>query len=248
MKLGYTFNGLRAPLKFYNYANLKALPPPPKTTSNALALIAANQMFGNGPDPLNPPSAPDGEGDCTIADIANALKLNTAMGAGEWFPSTTEVLALYNKLTGGVDSGLSLSQAADGAKLYGLGGHKLHAYLDLPIGDTLIMQQTIFLFHGGSVGVRLPKSAMDTFGQGKVWSNVSDTNILGGHDMFAVDYFEDGPIFKTWAGDQPATWEWLAYYAMEQQARLYDDAAGPDWNDANGFSFSQLESDLAALG
>jgi hypothetical protein len=33
----------------------------------------------------------------------------------------------------------------------------------------------------------------------------------------------------------------------EAQARLYDDAAGPDWNDANGFSFSQLEIDLGQL-
>ncbi len=221
MKLGYRFDGKRAKLKFYHYANLKALPPPPKTTSNNLAFVAPNQMFGN-----------DTAGDCTCADIANAIKLNTAMGAGEWFPTTDQVIAFYS----------------DGARTIGIGGHKLHAYLDLPIGDTLIMQQTIYLFHGGAVGVRLPRSAMDTFGQGKIWSDIHDTNILGGHDMFAVDYFEDGPIFKTWAGDQPATWAWLAYYAMEQQARLYDDAAGPDWNDANGFSFSDLERDLAALG
>ena len=247
MKLGYNFQGDRAKLKFYHYANLRALPPPPKETSNGLALVAPNQMFGNGPDPLNPPSAPDGEGDCTCADIANAIKLNTAMGAGEFVASTTEVLALYNQLTGNVDSGLSLSQAAEGAMKYGLGGHKLHAYLDLPIGDVPMMQQTIFLFHGGSVGVTLPKSAMDTFGQGKIWSVVGDTRILGGHDMFAVDYNEDGPIFKTWAGDQPATWDWLAYYAMEQQARLYDDAAGQNWNDANGFSFTDLANDLANL-
>ena len=236
MKLGYNFLGDRAKLKFYHYANLRALPPPPKETSNGLALVAPNQMFGN-----------DTVGDCTCADIANAIKLNTAMGAGEFVASTTEVLALYNKLTGGVDSGLSLSQAADGAMKYGLGGHKLHAYLDLPIGDVPMMQQTIFLFHGGSVGVTLPKSAMDTFGQGKIWSVVGDTRILGGHDMFAVDYNEDGPIFKTWAGDQPATWDWLAYYAMEQQARLYDDAAGQNWNDANGFSFTDLANDLANL-
>jgi hypothetical protein len=243
MKLGYVFKGDRATLKFYHYANLKALPPPPKTTSNNLAFVYPNAMFGN-----------DTAGDCTIADIANAIKLNTAMGAGEFVATTADVLKLYTALTGydpsdpSTDTGLSLSQAAEGARTQGIAGHKLHAYLDLPIGDTLIMKQTIYLFHGGAVGVRLPKSAMDTFGQGKVWSKVGDTNILGGHDMFAVDYNEDGPIFKTWAGDQPATWAWLAYYAMEQQARLYDDAAGPDWNDANGFSFTQLEADLAAIG
>jgi hypothetical protein len=254
-KLGYVFNGQRARLKFYHYANLRALPPPPEETTNDLASVAPNQMFGNGPDPLNPKGAPDGAGLCTIADLANAIKLNTAMGAGEVVIPTPEVFSLYEKLSGYVpgndstDTGLSLSQAAEGARTIGLGGHKLHAYLDLPIGDVAMMKQSIYLFHGASIGVRLPKSAMDVVEQGKVWSRIDDHRILGDHDMFVVDYLKGGLIkLKTWKTDQLATWDWLAYYAMEQQARLYEDAAGADWNDANGFNMSQLEVDLTAIG
>ena len=90
---------------------------------------------------------------------------------------------------------------------------------------------------------------MDSFGKG-VWSDVADTDILGGHDIIAVAYDAEGPTFITWGGYQKATWAWVQHYADEAQARIYEDSIDKTLNfnkSATGFNMAQLEADLAAL-
>ncbi len=245
MKLGYVFKRDQAKLKLHNYMG-PALPPPPAAVDWTLAISEDLGMLGN-----------DSVGDCTCADVGHTIELLTAMGAGIVVPTTDEILALYSGATGydpndpSTDQGASLSEIADYVQKWGLVvkgvAHKIHAYLDVKAGDQHQTMQSIHLFKHCAIGVRLPKSAMDGFGKG-IWSDTTDTNILGGHDVPLVAYDAEGPTCITWGAYQKMSWSWYAKYCDEAQARLYDDAAGPDWNDANGFSFSQLESDLAALG
>ena len=245
MKFGYTFKNDQAQLKLRNYMG-PALPPPPVSVDWSLAISEDLGMMGN-----------DQVGDCTCADVGHTVMLLTAMGAGIVVPTTDEVLALYSAATGYVpgdestDQGASLSEIADYVQKSGLvvGGvpHKIHAYLDIDKSNVEQIKQAIYLFKHCSVGFSVPPTAQDDFRAGKTWTNYSGEPI-GGHDVPLVAYDVEGAWCFTWGGFQKGTWAFWLNTVQEAQARLYDDAAGADWTDANGFSFSQLEQDLTAIG
>jgi len=242
MKLGRNI-GPHAKLKLIKYMG-PALPPPPPAVDNSLAISTDLGMMGN-----------DTVGDCTCADVGHAVLLLTAMNAGIFVPTTADVLAVYSGATGynpadpSTDQGATLSQIADYVKAHGMAGHKLHSYLDIDTSNVDLQKQAIALFGSCSYGVQLPKSAMDSFGKG-VWSDTTDTDILGGHDIIAVAYDADGPTFITWGGYQKATWAWVLKYADEAQARIYQDNI--DMTDgfdksASGVDMTQLDADMAAI-
>jgi hypothetical protein len=243
--LGYVKKNDNAKLKLHSYLT-PALPQPPAAVDWSLAISTDLGMLGN-----------DQVGDCTCADVGHSVMLLTAMGAGIVVPTTAEVLALYSGATGydpndpSTDQGASLTEIADYVQKNGLivkdVPHKIHAYLDVDKTKVDQIKQTIFLFKHCSVGFSVPPTAQDDFMAGRIWSNYSGSPV-GGHDVPLVAYDADGAWCFTWGGFQKGTWEFWLNTMDEAQARLYDDAAGPDWNDANGFSFSQLEQDLAAIG
>jgi hypothetical protein len=248
MKFGYVKKDDNATLKFRNYMG-PALPPPPVAVDWSLAISEDLGMMGN-----------DQVGDCTCADVGHTVMLLTAMGAGIVVPTTAEVLALYSGATGydpndpSTDQGASLTEIADYVQKNGLvvGGkpHKIHAYIDIDITSVEQFKQSIYLFKHASIGFSVPKSAMpaNPADIGKnIWKDYSGP-FVGQHDVPLVKFDDEGPTAITWGASQKMTWDFLLHLVVEGQARLYDDAAGPDWNDANGFSFSQLEQDLAALG
>jgi hypothetical protein len=256
MKLGRNI-GVHASLKLSKYMG-PALPPPPVAIDNSLAISEDLGMMGN-----------DSVGDCTCADVGHAVLLLTAMNAGIFVPTTADVLALYSGATGydpsqtdaqgnnPTDQGASLTDIAKYAMKVGLTGvsksgkvvHKLHSFMDIPPTNIVLQKQAIALLGSCSYGVSLPKSAMDSFGK-STWSDTTDTDILGGHDIIAVAYDAEGPTFITWGGYQKATWAWVQHYADEAQARIYEDSIDKTLNfdkSANGFNMQQLEADLTAL-
>lgn len=261
LKLGYNFVGDQPKLKLHSYLVQKALPPAPVSVDNTLAISKNIGMMANGPSPDNPPGVSDGCGDCTAAGIAHGIILTTAMNKGIFVPTAEQTIAFYSGYTGydpkqtdangdnPTDTGASLTQAAEYGKKVGLAGHKIHGYLDVDQKNIEHIKQCIYLFGQCEFGVRLPKSAMDGFGKG-IWRNTADTHILGGHDLIAVSYDEEGPTFYTWGAAQKATWGWALKYADECQARIYEDnidnTAG--WNmSAGGFDFKRFDSDLAMM-
>ena len=242
-KLGYVKKNDNAKLKFRTYMG-PALPPPPATVDWSLAISQDLGMMGN-----------DQVGDCTCADVGHSVMLLTAMGAGIVVPTTDEVEALYSAATGYVkgdestDRGASLSEIADYVQKNGfmIGGilHKIRAYVDIDTTSVEQFKQSIYLFKHASIGFKVSRKTMQSFGKG-TWTDFSGP-FEGSHDVPLVAYDAEGPTSICWGAYQKMTWEFLLALVVEGQARLYDDAAGADWNDANGFSFSQLEADLAAI-
>lgn len=244
MKFGYQFKSDQASLKLRTYMGA-ALPPPPVSVDWTLAISTDIGMDGN-----------DSVGCCTAADVAHTVLLLTAMGSGIVVPTAPETIAFYSGYSGYIpgddstDRGASLSEAANFAQTHGfmVGGvpHKIHAYLDLDPDKIEQYKQAIYLFKHASIGFNVPDTAIDDFKAGRPWTDYSG-KIVGGHDVPLVAYDDFGPTCMTWGGYQKMSWDFLLNTVQEAQARLYDDAAGSDWNDANGFSFSQLEADLAAV-
>ena len=242
MKLGYNFKGDNAKLKLRKYMG-PALPPPPRDVDWTLAISDELTMMGN-----------DQVGDCTAADIGHVVMLQTANGSGIVIPSTADVLTFYSGCTGydpndpNSDRGASLSEAAAYARTVGMAGHKIRGSLDVDFTKPDAIKQSIYLFKNCAFGVRLPKSAMDGFGKG-TWSDITDTKILGGHDVPGVMYDDEGVTIITWGAYQKVTWAWLLHYADEAQARLYEDAVESDYGmDPNGFKMADLEADLQIVG
>lgn len=240
-KYGYTPKGDNAALKLKAYMG-PALPPPPPAVDWTLAISEPLEMMLN-----------DTIGDCTAADIGHAVLLQTACGSGIFVPSNADVLAFYSAVSGyngdpATDVGASLSEAAAYARKVGMAGHKIRGALDVDLSKPDLIRQSIYLFKSCSFGVRLPKSAEDSFGT-RIWDNITDTHILGGHDVLGVAYDDEGVVVITWGGYQKVSWRWLATYCIEAQARLYEDAVESDYGlDPNGFNMQQLADDLAIVG
>lgn len=241
-KYGYTPKGDNAALKLKAYMG-PALPPPPPAVDWTLAISEPLEMMLN-----------DTIGDCTAADIGHIILLQTACGSGIFVPSNADVETFYSGCVGYVpgdpstDVGASLSEAAGHARRVGMAGHKIRGALDVNFRKPESIKQSIYLFKNCAFGVRLPKSAEDGFGK-RIWNNITDTNILGGHDVPGVAYDDEGVVVITWGGYQKVSWAWLATYCIEAQARLYEDAVESDYGlDPNGFNMQQLADDLAIVG
>ncbi len=199
-----------------------------------------NLTAGDFPMDLN-----DSLGDCTCAAQAHLVTSITANSGnpGRIVPSASAVLTMY-EASGykpgepSTDNGWTLYQAAKYMQQTGLAGVKADAYCDIGIGEYDI-KYAVQLFGGCILGVHLPQSAMESFGRG-VWSDISDTDILGDHALAFLDFTPNGAVCATWGGLQAATWDWVLAYTDEAQVLLFY-----DWIRRNGTAPSGL--DLAAL-
>lgn len=250
LKLGRVYKGDEPKQKLRTYLIAKTLAPAPREVTNSLALSQDIGMAAN-----------DQIGDCTAADISHGIVITTALNKGIYVPATASVIKFYSGCTGydpsqtdaqgnnPTDRGASLTEAANYAIKVGIDGHKLHGRLDVDQSNPEHIKQCLSLFGQFALGVQLPKSAMDGFGKG-IWSNITDTNILGGHDIIGFDYDDEGVVFGTWNALQKATWAWIAQYADEAQARIYEDnidtTSGYDLS-AAGFDLAQYDADMAMV-
>lgn len=249
MKFGYIHRFDNAKLKFGTYLGATLTPPPPVWMDPLDAVSVDFDMDGN-----------DEVGDCTAASVDHELVVVSSLNAGTYKTAgksgTIEFYSAYTGYDPGktdkednnpTDTGASLTDASKAAQVLGIQGQKLDSYLDLDFNNSQHIRQAIYLFGTCPFGVKLPKSAMDGFDAGKEWSNITDTDILGGHAIPAIAYDADGVWFVTWGKIVKATWKWVQKYGMEAQARLYK--ANVDQTQAynlsaSGFSLAQLRADL----
>src|SRR5438067_11106486 len=92
-------------LRFKNYLAPGLAPPPAEL--NVLARVFDNLHLGDA-SKLFPMDGNDQLGDCTIAALAHAITVYRGLiGRERRIMSKEEVVKLYMRLTGGVDSGLN---------------------------------------------------------------------------------------------------------------------------------------------
>ena len=218
-------------------------------------------MYCNGPDPGNPPAAPDGCGDCTFAEAAHAF---TALGVYAGKPQVlfddAAVLTGYSDVsgydpaTGDNDNGCQMQDVLAYLRTEGLVDtkghtHKVIAYaaLEHP-GDIQLLSQVLKTFGYAYLGIDCPVSAQDQFGDGP-WTYVPGSPILGGHCIGLhrrQPYGSRVGVFDlaTWGALQPATIGFLQTYVTEAWAVVTQDWIEASGSSCDGIALGQLEADM----
>jgi hypothetical protein len=226
-------------------------PPPAKDWTRG---ITDWGMMMNGPDPDNPPSAPHGLGDCTIAGCAHAIQVWSAnLGSEITVPDPTilsyyEQWDSYNPADPTTDSGGIELDVLTNWRQQGFDGHALLAFASPSHSNLTEIRQSIALFGGIYIGLALPATALKQ----DVWDVVPGSghngakNSWGGHCVFVPAYDEHGFTCITWGAPKKMTVAFWKKYCDEAYALL-----GQPWLDDKGspagFDRIQLMADLKAI-
>jgi len=222
-------------------AALDPLGTPPKTSTPWYAAVArAGQAWGLH---LN-----DTIGDCTIADSANAVMIATANAGRIVVPSDDEVRRVYSEISGwdgvlGSPTDIGCYELAVDAylRVKGLAGVRLAAYGSLDPKNLDHVRWAIQLFGGVRFGFRLPQSAEEQFQAGEPMTVVPGSTIVGGHDMRGIGYAPGWVLLLTWGGYCWASEGFIATFADEAHAELFEGWSVP------GIDTATLARDLALV-
>ncbi len=196
----------------------------------------------------------DQDGDCVIAARYHAVGVWTGNDTPTCAVGTdAEVLATYRIWNpGNQDNGCVITQVLDYTKTHGIsvGGviHKIDDYVSVDWTNKLLVQIAIEEFGALSLGINLPQGWLNA-PEGGTW-DFTNTPIVGGHNVEAVDYDQNGAWVSTWGGLRLITWRAMASRTWVEEADL---PLSPDWYGSdslapNGIAVAQLRADLAKLG
>jgi hypothetical protein len=221
-------------LRFGSYS--KALPPAP-TAFNVLSRIIGD------PKTLFPMDGNDQYGDCTCAARAHAETVFNALTGSAVIPTTEEVLAFYNKMTGGQDTGCNELDILKAWKKKQAFDDKLVAFVSVDPKNIEHVKQAIALFGGAYIGFQCQENVMRDFEAGRPWTPGKLTN--DGHAVYVVAYDADTVTVLTWGTTQKGTWAWFLECCDECYGLLPIEAELDGF--APGFNFSQLKTDLLLI-
>lgn len=197
----------------------------------------------------------DSVGDCAEAAALHFLMLWTANAGTEFVPrDPQDGIAAYTAITGynpeqpSTDQGTDLLSLLNFWRSTGILGHKIYAYAEVDPSSGAHVRAAVQLFGGLYIGVQLPQSAMDATQNGQAWTNITDTNIIGGHCILVVAYCQNGLTCVTWGQKQQMTWDWFNKYCDEAFVVLSPDFVGLNGLAPDGFNLSQLAVDLQLIG
>lgn len=224
-------------LRFKNYITPGLAAPP--ASFNVLTKVDQKLKSSN-PTTLFPMDGNDTLGDCTIAGLAHATTVYNGLLGKEKIMPKASVVALYQKLTGGPDTGLN---ELDVLKYWG--NHKVYgshilAFVSIDPKNHTHIQQAIDLFDGVYLGFQVQQNAIQDFDARKPWTPGTLTN--DGHCVYAVAYDQNGVTVLTWGNTQQGTWAWWDECVDEAYAIVPQQAQNPNF--APGFNVAQLEADL----
>ncbi len=195
-------------------------------------------------------------GDCAVAALAGMVMGWTSLhGPRAQAVSDEDVLAMYSAISGyraddkSTDRGADMLAAMAYMRRYGLGGHKIGAFVKVEHRDREEVKIAINLFGSVYTGVNLPVAAqrIGTWVGPADLTGINAPDSWGGHAMGVGHYDHSGVVFKTWGGYQPADWAWWGDYVEEAYGII-----SPDWVDGttpapNGLDIDKVRAELAAL-
>ena len=225
-------------LRLKDYLDAGVAPPP--KSHNTLTRVYDN-LKTKDPTKLFPMDGNDNLGDCTIAALAHAVTLYHGL-IGHEAPIMPEkqVIELYMKLSGGVDSGLNELDVLNYWRQKKVGGDKIVAFVKIDWRDHFHVQQAIALFGGVYLGFQVQENCKADFNARKTWTPGKLTK--DGHAVFAVGYDQDEVTVLTWGNTQKGTWAWWDACLDEAYAIVPAEAKNPKF--APGFNFKQMLADL----
>src|ERR1700757_789657 len=217
-------------LKLRDYIVPNKLPVPSGDFGHQ-GLVKSWGMLGNGQAPDNPPTAPEGAGDCAIAGPFHAIQLwctesghpfnvNTACTLLAYAEITGYDPSQYNPATGDnpTDRGANVQDVAEQWRTLGLTDasgnvHKIDGYLQIETGNIEELWAAMFLLDGAGIGVEMPSQWQQAFMAGQPWDAVAYPEIEGGHYIFACGRVNGNINVVTWGANQiltPAGYEELS--------------------------------------
>ena len=194
-------------------------------------------------------------GDCTIAAAGHIILNATTLHGAPVVITDDQIIQAYSAVSGyDPASGLNDNGAVELDVLNywrntGVGGHKILAYVAVPITDARALREAIFLFGSIYAGVDLPVTAQD---QG-VWNSAGRDSAdgqpgsWGGHAIPLVGYDTKAFACVTWGDQKWLTDDWWTNYGSEAYAVISEDWAPPAGAAPNSFNLDQLKADLAAI-
>lgn len=215
---------------------MRALPESIDWTAAAQASI--DQMLGN-----------DVEGCCVIASSYHIEGSATAADGGPVIiPDPAEAHEAYQTICGPGDNGCNMEevlkwQMTKGLKFRGA-VRKIDGYVAIPIHTVELAKAAVFLFGNIKIGFNLPAA----WTSAAIW-DVTNTQIVGGHDVPALGFNKDGLVIASWARKYLVTWNaWQdRRFADEAYVVLSPGWYGSDRVAPNKFPVAALQADLAKL-
>lgn len=217
----------------------RAAPPPAVVDYAAKAMASIQRVYLN-----------DTYGDCVIAGKYHAEGVWSGNELGSATLGTDqEVYSAYQKICGPGDNGCLITAVLDYFRDTGLSFNgavkKIDGYVSVDWTNKLEVQVALYLFGAITIGINLP-SAWTT---DSVW-DVTDTSIVGGHDVSCVGYNEQGVQVASWGRLYTITWAAFVKTKWLEEAYVM---LAPDWYANNklapsGVDADMLAADLAKLG
>lgn len=216
-------------LRAHFHPDREGVTVPPNTNYRAKAAPSIARMYLN-----------NQYGDCVIAGKYHAVGIWTANDSPNVVVGTDEeVLQAYHTICGPGDNGCQITAVLDYWKKNGLpfGGtkHYIDGYVSADWTNKLETQVVQYLFGATSIGINLPQA----WTSNAVW-DVTDTPIVGGHDVTPIDCTEQGVIISSWGRLYTITWDaWQSRKWIEE----YDVPLSPDWYGSDRLSPAGVSAD-----
>ena len=250
LKLGkISYRKDKRDLKWKNYVDMSVLPQLPQPPFGHGDLIKNWLMLAN-----------DSLGDCVIAGSCHTAMLDNAEAGNVVTFADQNAIAAYSVACGynpsdpNTDQGCEIRSVLGYVNKTGLTDtngktHKIDAYVSLDQTNIQEIYESIFLFSNAKLGIQVPQSAIDQFNQNKPWTVVHGSKILGGHDVEAVGVLANGSLqVITWGKTQEMTLPFFKKYCDEAWSPLSKEMLTSKGVSLEGFNWTQLEADLAAIG
>jgi hypothetical protein len=243
MRLGRRPPTPHAQARLLRLSNYMALPPAPPSADWLSKVTNPGVMLN------------DSLGDCTCAGLAHAIQVWTAANGNQITVSDADVLKAYEESCGYdpsdpmTDQGGIETSVLNYARLTGVGGHKIGAYVAVNIQDEAHVRSALDLFGGLYLGVALPLSAQ----QQDVWrvalsaGSSATKGSWGGHCVFVAAYDDAGLTCITWGEKKRMSWDWFFAYCDECYALLSNDWVTGVTPAPSGFDLAALQADLVAV-
>jgi hypothetical protein len=153
---------------------------------------------------------------------------------------TTQIVKLYYRLTGGVDSGLAELNVLNYWLQHKVSGDRILADVSVDPKNHVHVQQAAHIFGSVCLGFQVQAKCLQEFDDHKPWTPGRLTK--DGHAVLAVGYDQQGLAMLTWGSSQEGTWAWWDECVDEVYAIVPPEAKDPDF--APGFDVQQLLADL----
>ena len=195
----------------------------------------------NDPAVVFPMDGNDTLGDCVVAGWGHILTVLLALIGKAFITPAKDIVNLYNKLTGNVDSGLNEVDFLKYNKAHKFDKQEILCFVTVDPSNQELIKIGIELFGGAYFGMNVQENAISDFQNKIPWTPGTLTN--DGHCVISAKYDPTYIYIITWGGFIPATWAWATECLDEVHFVILK-----SWQGAPGFDMRTLREDIAVMG